>query len=76
MVVRAASSHQQRIKFMTEELKNKLHKSSLIYFVLYLIIYISNISFTKYPDLVLDILAAIAVVFVVNRLVKGKSYHG
>ncbi len=60
---------------MTEKIKNKFHKFCLIYFMLYLIIYLTNISFTKYPDLVLDILAAIAVVFVVSRLVKGKSYE-
>ncbi len=60
---------------MTEGTENKLHKFCLIYFVLYLIIYLTNISFTKYPDLLLDILAAIAVVFIVSRLVKGKSYE-
>jgi|GEM_PF-6229690 len=60
---------------MTEETKNKLHKISLIYFILYLIIYLTNIVFTKYVDFFLDIFAAVAVVFVVSRLVKGKNYH-
>ncbi|RLD72705.1 MAG: hypothetical protein DRI87_05390 [Bacteroidetes bacterium] len=60
---------------MTEKGKNKLHKISLIYCVLYLIIYISNITFTQYIDFFLDVFAVIAVIYVVSRLVKGKNYH-
>lgn len=60
---------------MTEETKSKLHKISLIYFMLYLIIYLTNIVFTQYVDFFLDIFAAIAVVFVISRLVKGNNYH-
>ncbi len=60
---------------MTEEVKNKLHKISLIYCVLYLIIYVSNKTFTQYIDFFLDVFAVIAVIYVVSRLVKGKNYH-
>lgn len=60
---------------MTEKGKNRLHKISLIYCVLYLIIYISNITFTQHIDFFLDVFAVIAVIYVVSRLVKGKNYH-
>ena len=58
-----------------EKLKKRLHISCLIYLVVFIIIYLMNIDIFKTLDIILNILAVFAAVFVLSRVVMGKKYE-